>query len=380
LFLRNLSSEWTREKEMFDKKAKGDYMLAVVGYKPQDYRLEKVPVPKAGPEEVIIKVKRVGICASDLKCYQGADRFWKGPPAPYVKPPFIPGHEFIGEVVELGPGAAKKYGLKIGDKAISEQILPCWNCRFCLRGEYWMCETNYVYGFHGGIDDGAMAEYMKFPRGAINYKVPEDLPDEAGVMIEPLACAIHAVQRANIELGDVVVIAGAGAIGLCMLQVAKLKNPGKLIMLDAKEKRLKVAQELGADVVINVAKEDAVAKVKDLSGGYGCDVYIEASGYPQAVKQGLEMIRKLGTYVEFGVFNQETPVDWSVIGDQKELNIRGAHLGPYCYPLAIDYLKRGLVKVDKIVTHVFPLREYKKAMKIASEGQDSIKVTLAPGG
>lgn len=239
-----------------------------------------------------------------------------------------------------------------------------------------MCEANYVYGFHRGIDDGAMAEYMNFPRGAINYKVPSSLPDEAGVMIEPLSCAIHAVQRANIELGDIVVIAGSGAIGLCMLQVAKLKNPGKLIMLDTKEKRLKVAQELEAAIVINVAKEDVVTKVKDLSNGYRCDIYIEASGYPQAVKQGLEIARKLGTFVEFGVFGQETKVDWSIIGDQKELNIRGSHLGPYCYPLAIDYLEKGLVKVDKIVNHVFPLKEYKKAIKIASKGYDSIKVTL----
>lgn len=359
-------------------KVEKNYMLAVIAYKPQDYRLEKVPVPRAGPEEVVIKIKRAGICASDVKCYRGADRFWKGPPAPYVKPPFIPGHEFIGEVVELGSGASKKYNLKIGDKAISEQILPCWGCRFCLSGKYWMCEANYVYGFHRGIDDGAMAEYMKFPPGAINHRVPTGLSDEAGVMIEPLSCAIHAVQRANIELGDIVVIAGCGAIGLCMLQVAKLKNPGKLIMLDTKGKRLKVAQELGADIVINVAKEDVVTKVKDLSSGYGCDIYIEASGYPQAVKQGLEMIRKLGTYVEFGVFGEETKLDWSIIGDQKELNIRGSHLGPYCYPLAIEYLEKGLVKVDKIVTHVFPLTEYDKAIKIASEGYDSIKVTLAP--
>jgi len=363
---------------MNDSKTKNNLMLAVVGYKPQDYRLEMVPVPKAGPEEVIIKVKRVGICASDVKCYQGADRFWKGPPAPYVKPPFIPGHEFIGEVVELGPGASEKYGLKIGDKAISEQILPCWNCRFCLSGKYWMCQTNNVYGFHRGIDDGAMAEYMKFPRGAINHKVPRDLPDEVAVMIEPLSCAIHAVQRANIELGDIVVIAGAGAIGLCVLQVAKLKNPKRLIMLDIKEERLKTAQELGADVVINVSKEDAIAKVIDLSNGYGCDVYLEISGYPQAVKQGLEMTRKLGIYVEFGVFGREATADWSIIGDQKELNIRGSHLGPYCYPLAIEYLKKGLVKVDKIVTHVFPLREYKKALEIASSGHNCIKVTLAP--
>lgn len=353
-------------------------MRAIVNYGPLDYRLENVPDPIPGPEEVVIRVKASGLCASDLKCYHGGPSFWQGNP-PYVKPPVIPGHEFVGEVVALGEGAKEKYGIDIGDKAVAEQILPCWECRFCKTGKYWMCERNYVFGFQGGIDDGGMAEYAKFPKGSIIHKVPKELPDEYGALIEPLSCAIHAVERGEIQLGDTVVISGMGPIGLMMLQVAKLKNPGLLIALDTRDFRLEVAQKLGADIVINVAKEDAVKKVKELTDGYGCDVYIEASGYPKSVPQGLDMIRKLGTFVEFGVFAEPALADWTIIGDRKELNIHGSHLGPYRYPLAIDYLAKGIIRGDLIVTHKFPLENFKDAIKIAEDpNSNSIKILIIP--
>ncbi|MBC7320510.1 alcohol dehydrogenase catalytic domain-containing protein [bacterium] len=353
-------------------------MRAIVNYGPLDYRLENVPDPIPGPEEVVIRVKASGLCASDLKCYHGGPSFWQGNP-PYVKPPVIPGHEFVGEVVALGEGAKEKYGIDIGDKAVAEQILPCWECRFCKTGKYWMCERNYVFGFQGGIDDGGMAEYAKFPKGSIIHKVPKELPDEYGALIEPLSCAIHAVERGEIQLGDTVVISGMGPIGLMMLQVAKLKNPGLLIALDTRDFRLEVAQKLGADIVINVAREDAVKKVKELTDGYGCDVYIEASGYPKSVPQGLDMIRKLGTFVEFGVFAEPVLADWTIIGDRKELNIHGSHLGPYRYPLAIDYLAKGIIRGNLIVTHKFPLENFKDAIKIAEDpNSNSIKILIIP--
>lgn len=353
-------------------------MKAVVCWGAGDYRYQDMPEPVPADNEVVVKVKACGICASDGKCFVGANAYWGGSP-PYVKAPVIPGHEFIGEVMALGPGAGEYYQLKIGDKAVAEQILPCWQCRYCLSGKYWMCEKNYVFGFQGGIDDGGMAEYLKYPRGSLVHKVPADMPDKVAAMIEPLSCAIHAVQRGKIELGDTVVIAGMGPLGLCMLQVAKLKNPGQLIVLDARDSRLEVAKKLGADMTINVAREDAVKKVLQLTGGYGCDVYLEATGVPAGVIQGLQMIRKLGNFVEFSVMAEDTRVDWTIIGDRKELNIYGSHLGPYCYPLAIDYLYRGLVKVDDIVTHVFPLKEFRRAFEIAHQGLDNaIKVLLIP--
>ncbi len=352
-------------------------MQAVVCHGPGDYRLQYVDTPEAGPGDVLVEVGACGVCASDVKCYHGAPSLWGGE-KPYVKAPVIPGHEFIGTVVELGVGA-EDLGVRVGDKAVAEQIFPCRACRFCRSGQYWMCERNYVFGFQGGVDDGGFAEYMRYPFGSIVHRVPREIPDEHAVMIEPLSCAIHAVQRARIELGDFVVIAGMGPLGLCMLQVARMKNPGRLVALDTRDRRLELAERLGADMVINVAREDAVKTVKGLTGGYGCDVYIEATGYPEAVPQGLEMLRKLGRMVVFGVFREPATVDWSIIGDRKELDIYGSHLGPYCYPLAIEYIRTGKVRVDRIVTHVFPLSDFRKAFEYSEKGlEGAIKVVLVP--
>lgn len=353
-------------------------MRAVRVYGPHDYRLEELPVPEVGPGEVLIKVLASGVCASDVKTYLGA-RVWGSAEIPaYIEAPVIPGHEFIGEVVALGEGAAEKYGLAIGDRAISENIVPCWKCRYCKRGQYWMCQQHDIYGFKKGRAEGSWAEYMKFPANAIVYKVPADIPVEQDALIEPLACAIHAVERGDIQLGDVVVIAGMGPIGLCMLQVARKKGPGLLIALDARPMRLERAKQLGADLVFDVREGDVVQRVLDLTEGYGCDVYIEATGAGPAVGQGLQMIRKLGTFVEFSVHAGPVAVDWSVIGDVKELNIHGAHLGPYAYPRAITYLRNGVVNGAALVSHQLPLERYAEALELAHEGDISLKVVLKP--
>jgi len=355
-------------------------MKAVVCYAPEDYRLEEIPIPKAGRGDIVVKVGACGICASDVKCYHGAPRIWGDEKQPrYAKPPMVPGHEFVGEVVEISSEAKEKYGLEVGEKAIAEQILPCWNCRFCNSGHYWMCQVHNIFGFQGGIDDGGFAEYMKYPRGSIVHKVPRELSYDVAAMIEPLACAIHAVDRADPKLDDVMVIAGMGPIGLCMLQLAKLRNPKLLIALEAKEERLSLARKLGADVAINIAKDDPVLEVMKLTDNYGCDVYLEATGNPDAVVQGLRMIRKLGRFVEFSVLREPVTADWSIIGDAKELDVLGSHLGPYSYPLAIRYLNKGIVKVDEIVTHKFPLDEFHKAFEYSSKSLDgAIKVLVIP--
>lgn len=354
-------------------------MQAIVNYGPEDYRVQEWDVPTPGPEEVIIKVKSVGICASDLKCYQGAPLFWGDEHREgYCQAPVIPGHEFVGEVVALGEGAGEKYGLALGDLAVSEQIVPCWKCRFCLRGQYWMCQDKHdVYGFRRATF-GAMAEYMKFPVGALNYKVPESIPIQHAAFIEPLACSIHAVQRGEIQLEDVVVLAGAGPLGLGMVAAARLKNPRLLIVLDMNDHRLEIAKKCGADLTLNPGRIDVVDEVLKLTDGYGCDVYIEATGYPPAVMQGLQMIRKLGTFVEFSVMREPVTVDWTIIGDTKELNIHGSHLGPYCYPIAIRMLEQGLLPMDDIITHTLPLDQFHKGMDMVAQGTESIKVTLTP--
>ncbi|GIV78089.1 MAG: erythritol/L-threitol dehydrogenase [Litorilinea sp.] len=353
-------------------------MAAVVCHGPEDYRLEEYPTPTPGPGEVLLRVESVGICASDLKCYMGAPLFWGTGDTPgYCQPPVIPGHEFVGRVVALGEGAGEKYGLSLGDVAVSEQIVPCWQCRFCQRGQYWMCPNGDVYGFRQRAF-GAMAEYVRLPADAINYRVPETVPVAHAVFIEPLACSIHAVQRGEIELDHVVVIAGAGPLGLGMVAAARLKNPHLLVAIDLNDHRLEIARKCGADLVLNPRQVDVVEEVLKLTDGYGCDVYIEATGHPAAVTQGLAMIRRLGTFVEFSVMREPVTVDWTVIGDLKELNIHGSHLGPYCYPIAMEMLAKGLLPMEEILTHSLPLASFEQGIELVHAGTESIKVTLQP--
>ncbi len=352
-------------------------MTAIVCHGPEDYRVEQVARPTAGPNEMVIRIGACGICASDCKCWQGAKMFWEGPD-PWVKAPVIPGHEFFGYVEELGPGAAEHFGVANGDCVIAEQILPCDKCRFCRSGKYWMCEVHDIFGFKRQVAEGGMADYMRLPPSSRVHTIPAGIPLEDAAIIEPLSCAIHTVQRGEVQLDDVVVVAGAGPIGLMMVQVAKLKTPKKLIVIDMVRERLDLARRFGADVVINPREQDALQVVRSLTEGYGCDVYIEATGSPAGVTQGLSLIRRLGRFVEFSVFGSDTTVDWSIIGDRKELDVRGVHLGPYCYPIAIDLLARGLVTSKGIVTHDYAFQQWDEAIKVANS-LDSIKVLMKPG-
>ena len=354
-------------------------MTAVVAYAPGDYRLEQVDTPRAGPDDIIIEVEACGICASDIKTYGGAPSFWgdnKGQ-ARYVKAPMIPGHEFIGRAVEIGANVAAAGVYKIGDRLISEQIVPCEKCRYCGRGEYWMCEKHDVYGFQQNVN-GGMAKYMRFPKESRTHKLPDHVPMEKIVLAEPYACSVHAVNRGLIQLDDVVVLSGAGPLGLGMVGAARLKNPSKLIVLDGKDDRLALAKTFGADIVMNPFKEDVVQKVKDLTDGYGCDVYIEATGHESSVTQGLNMIRKLGRFVEFSVFGHEVTADWSIISDRKQLDLYGAHLGPYCYPLTIAAISDGRLPTEGVVTHKLPLSQFEEGFAMMKKGEGSIKIVLIP--
>jgi erythritol/L-threitol dehydrogenase len=353
-------------------------MQAVICHGPENYQLEEVAVPRPGPGEALVKVEAVGICASDLKCYHGAAKFWGDANRPaWAETEVIPGHEFTGIVVELDAEAAERWDIAVGDRVVAEQIVPCWKCRYCLDGKYHMCAPHDMFGFKRR-NPGAMAEYMVYNRNALVHKIDKDLPPAHAAFAEPLSCALHAVERADIAFDDVVVVAGCGPIGLGMVAGAKSKNPRLVVALDMAQDKLELAQECGADVIINIGSEDAVARVKELTDGYGADVYIEGTGHPSAVGQGLNLLRKLGTYVEYSVFGSDVTVDWSIISDDKELDVRGAHLGPHCWPAAIRMIESGRLPLDRICTHQLPLADFQQGLDLVARGTESIKVSLLP--
>lgn len=352
-------------------------MKAIVAYAPGDYRFEMVDTPRAGEGEMILKVEACGICAGDTKAFAGAPSFWglDGQPK-YIKAPMIPGHEFVGTVVEIGPKV--KGNWKIGDRICPEQIVPCGECLFCKTGRHWMCEKHDLFGFQNNVN-GGMAEYVRLTKEALPYLVPKDMPIEKAALIEPYACSFHCMQRAQVTPVDVVVLAGVGPLGLGLVGAVKQCNPKCLIVLDINEDRLALAKKFGADIVMNPAKEDVVGKIKELTDGYGCDIYIEATGHPDSVPQGLDCIRKMGRFVELSVFGKPVTVDWSIISDRKELDLLGSHLSPFCYDDVIEWIGNGKLPTEGVVTHKFPLEKWEEAFKIAKEGKNgALKVILVP--
>jgi L-iditol 2-dehydrogenase len=266
-------------------------------------------------------------------------------------------------------------GFRIGDRVTPDQIVPCGECRFCKTGRYWMCQPHDIFGFFSYLN-GGMAEYVRLPKNSLISLVPKDLPLKSALLIEPYACSKHCVDRAQIGCDDITVISGAGTLGLGMITYVRLKNPAKLIVLDMMDNRLEKAKEFGADIVWNPGKIDVVEEIMKLTDGYGCDIYIEATGHPSSVVQGMQMIRKLGRFVEFSVFGAPVELDWSIIGDRKELDVLGSHLSPYCFSPVIENISNGKLKTDGVVSKLFKLEEWEKAFDYAAGAEGDFKIAF----
>jgi L-iditol 2-dehydrogenase len=346
-------------------------MKAIVcyGFGKQHKFEQQVPIPEVGPGEVLVKVDASGICAADRAMYFDT--------APWQLPfPFIPGHEFTGTVVDLGEGAAELHGVQVGDRTVAELNVTHGNDFYTQRGLYHLTDTMDVIG---ATLDGGWAEYMKYPASAVVYKIPQEMSKKAAVYVEPLANAIHGVERANIQFGDVVVVAGGGPIGMGMLQAARLKTPKALILLNPSAPKRKLALGLGADYAFDPTKPDYKETLYDLTNGRGFDVYLEASGGTESFELALETARKAATIVVFGVYKKKAAVDLNIFGEFKELNILGGHLAPFTYPIAIDLMARGLINGDAVVTHLFPLEQMTEALELPkSDTEAQIKVVFDP--
>lgn len=350
-------------------------MKALVSYAPFDNRYEDYPIPEITQGEILIKVTGCGICAGDIKSYHGGIRIWGTTKENrYIEAPCIGGHEFVGEIVEM---ASDVTNFQIGDRVVAEQILPCNECEFCRQGKYWMCSRSAVFGFKQ-YANGGFAEYVKLDKNCIVHKVPVEFTTEQAVMIEPVACGMHAIEKAGIHHSDVVVIAGLGAIGCSMINLASLALPQMVIGIDVKPNRLEMGKVFGADIVLNPMECDVAAEIKRLTHGLGCDVYIEASGSSQSVSQGLEALKNLGRYVQMGVFADEVKADWNTIGDGKELQIIGSHLSAKTYWSVINGMRLGLIKTEGLISHSFLLAEWETAFETAGNAPDAMKVMLKP--
>jgi len=343
--------------EALVKKKKGKGNIELMDY----------PIPKTKEGYVLIRVKAAGICGSDLKIYSDEH--------PYF-PPVILGHEFSGEIIEVGPGVQ---GWKEGDRVVSEvHGLVCGHCRFCLSGEKHVCPSKRALGW--GID-GGFAEYVSVPAWLL-HRIPEGVSYEEAALMEPMAVAVHGIlERAKVEPEDFVVVLGCGPLGLLALQVAKSEGASRVFItgvnLDEKL-RLRVAEKLGADRTINVQKEDPVALVKESTGGIGADLVVELSGSPAAISQGLRMVRTHGRFLAIGIpVEQEVSIPW------KEIIFKAPSIIFHfssCYSSwerGLSLLERKKVNVRSLISKILSLKDWEEGFALAKSGE-AIKVLFKP--
>lgn len=336
-------------------------MKAAVWYGGKDIKIEDVPTPKIKDDEVLVKVKAVSICGSDLHAYMGVSK--------RRIPPLVMGHEFSGEVVKLGSSAK---GLKEGERVVLEPVLSCGNCIPCRRGRSNICENMKLVGLHLS---GAFSEYVSIPASKC-HKLPDSVSFEEASLVEPLAVAVHAVNLTSLDKGEDICIIGSGAVGLMTLQVVKNTNAGKISAVDTLDYRLELAKKLGATTTINAKKEDPVQKVL-ANGGVG--TVFEAVGHQKTVQQALAMVRKGGKVTIIGML--EATMELGMLDvTVKEIEIRGSYgYTSNDFKQALKLIAEGKVKVKPLITHVLPLKDIAKGFEILSKGsEDVIKVVLKP--
>lgn len=333
-------------------------MKAVQIVKPNELRVIDVPKPTLDEHNnVLVKMTAAGICGSDVGIYHGTNAA-----ATY---PRIIGHEMVGVVVETGPTAQK---VKVGDRVIIDQVVPCGHCYACRKGRPNVCGNLQVRGVH---IDGGYREYMAVPDTDC-YLVPDSLTDAEAVMIEPTTIAVQCCSRAQLESEDTVLIIGSGALGSSILRIVRLYHPQKIIVADIDDAKLQEALQNGATDVINSLKEDVPARCRELTGGYGVTVSIDAACVKTSLITALNATGSAGRVITMGFSVTPTEVNQFVI-TSKELDVRGSRLQNRKFQDVIDLINAGKVDLRGSISHTFPLTEAQKAFDFVDSRDPSIR-------
>jgi len=343
-------------------------------------------VPVLGPDDVLVRIALVGICATDLHLLAGhiGDPF-----------PLVPGHEFVGEVAAIGPVAARRRGLAEGDRVAVEMLLPCRACARCREGRYNLCElddmaTGLTRGRQYGVNIprtvapglwGGYSEYLFVPAEAIVHRLPTELDWTAATLVEPLAVAFRAVGRARIRPGDSVVIIGPGPVGLLTAAAARSAGAGRVIVVGTRPSRLELAERFGADVTVNSREVDARDAVVD-ELGLLADVVIETAGVAAAQQQAVALVRRGGRVVLAGACGADVTVAFRADEDllTREIDLLPSFLSAGGFEPSIALLARGEFPFADLVTHRFALDQVAQAYDLIS-GRDGnvMKAVIDPG-
>lgn len=310
------------------------------------FELVEKPRPAPGPEEVVLQVEACGICGSDIHGMDGSTG--------RRIPPIVMGHEAAGTLVELGSAVS---GWAVGDRVTFDSTVYCGTCSYCRAGRINLCDHRQVLGVSCGEyrRDGAFAEYVAVP-WHILYRLPENVTFVQAAMVEPVSVAVHAVSRPSLRLGDTAVVVGAGMIGLLVIQALRAAGAGTIWAVDLDESRLALAATLGADVCLCADRDDVPAVVKTASDGRGAHHAFEVVGATSTLATALRSVRKGGTLTLVGNVSPtvELPLQEVVT---REITVYGSCASAGEYPVCLDLIERGLMKVDELISAVASLDE-----------------------
>lgn len=326
------------------------------------FAVADLPTPHAGPGELVLRNQVCGVCGTDVHIYHGE------PGSADVNPPVVLGHEYSGEVVEVGEGVT---GFAVGDHVTVDPNIYCGHCAYCQNGKKQLCPSMEAIGV---TRDGGFAQYSRIP-AAQAFKLEPTVPWEAAAMAEPLACCLHGIDLAGIQVGDKVCVVGGGAIGLLMVQLAKLSGASQIVLSEPNEKRRQVGLQLGANAALDPTRPDAQEAFAQVLDG-GANVVIECVGNVSAVKSAFQFAGKGATVLLFSVPKVDATFDLPLFDVyKKELTIKGSFVNPDTHARAVALINSGKVDFGPIITHRFTLDQLPEA--IAMQMSDaSIKVVV----
>jgi L-iditol 2-dehydrogenase len=344
-------------------------MKALLLSAPSQLELVDFPEPSPAADEVLLRVRACGICGSDIHGWDGSTG--------RRRPPLIMGHEASGEIVSVGPQVE---GWRVGERVTFDSTISCGKCGPCQRGHINLCENRRVLGV-APVEyrqHGAFAEYVTLP-ARILYRLPDTLSFEQAAMVEPVSIAIHAIQRVRIAPTDTAVVVGSGMIGLFVIQALRWAGAARIIAVDLEPKRLALARELGATDTLQSDLCDVPAEVARLTGGPGADLAFEVVGVSPTLNLAIACLRRGGSAVLVGNLAAKTDFPLQAVVT-RELTLYGTCSSAGEYPLCLDLISRGIIRVDPMISAVAPLTAGAAwfSRLTAKDGGQYMKVILQP--
>lgn len=331
-------------------------MLSVIFEGHSKLRVSEAPEPKAASGEALLSVEYTGVCGSDLTLFAGKN--------PRAKLPVIPGHEFSARVLEIGEGGSGRLGLGVGARVTVIPTITCGSCELCLSGKSHLCRSLRFLGIQM---NGSMTKLVTAPLANL-YPVPESVSDEQAALTEPIAVAVHAVRRARTQVGDRILVVGAGPIGLLVALISRMSGASKVIMTEVAADRIATAEGFGFEVV-PVTPGEPVSDLAKRLDGFEPEVLFECTGHPSATAPMIELSRFTGQVVIVGAYKEPAPVDLFRL-QRKELAVTGSFAyGPDDFARALALLTASPELFGRLVTHVVPLERAQEAMEMMIGGK-----------